>query len=161
MTAIFRVYQDGRFPQKVCPCVILVHSQGGNFRFNAALKAPDKVKALIAIEPSGAPDVAQSDVAKSKDVPSDQVGRLHVESCGAATPHGRPGYVEMTATSWHARGSPRVTLDTGGCIGIDRAWRLAGHRSRLVPTSPETKAEVGCARSSPYREAADILDAPK
>jgi pimeloyl-ACP methyl ester carboxylesterase len=91
MTAIFRVYQDGRFPQKVCPCVILVHSQGGNFRFNAALKAPDKVKALIAIEPSGAPNVAQADVAKSKDVPSDRVGRLHVESCGAATPHGRPG----------------------------------------------------------------------
>ncbi len=41
--------------QKVCPCVIVVHSQGGNFGFNAALAAPDKVKALIAIEPSGAP----------------------------------------------------------------------------------------------------------
>lgn len=40
---------------KVCPCVIVVHSQGGNFGFNAALAAPDKVKALIAIEPSGAP----------------------------------------------------------------------------------------------------------
>jgi pimeloyl-ACP methyl ester carboxylesterase len=41
--------------QKVCPCVIVVHSQGGNFGFNAALAAPDKVKALIAVEPSGAP----------------------------------------------------------------------------------------------------------
>ena len=41
--------------QKVCPCVIVVHSQSGNFGFNAALTAPDKVKALIAIEPSGAP----------------------------------------------------------------------------------------------------------
>ena len=29
--------------------------QGGNFAFNAALHAPDKVKGIIAIEPSGAP----------------------------------------------------------------------------------------------------------
>jgi len=55
--------------QKVCPCIVLVHSQGGNFGFNAALKAPDKVKALIAIEPSGAPDPAMADAAKLKGVP--------------------------------------------------------------------------------------------
>jgi pimeloyl-ACP methyl ester carboxylesterase len=41
--------------QKIGPCVIVVHSQGGNFGFNAALAAPDRVKALVAIEPSGAP----------------------------------------------------------------------------------------------------------
>lgn len=41
--------------QKVCPCVIMTHSQGGNFGFNAALAAPDKVKALISIEPTGTP----------------------------------------------------------------------------------------------------------
>ena len=55
--------------QKVCPCVIVVHSQGGNFGFNAALNAPDKVKALIAVEPSGAPDPSKVDVAKVKGVP--------------------------------------------------------------------------------------------
>ena len=55
--------------QKVCPCVIIVHSQGGNFAFNAALKAPDKVKAVIAVEPSGAPDPAKVDLAKLKGVP--------------------------------------------------------------------------------------------
>jgi pimeloyl-ACP methyl ester carboxylesterase len=55
--------------QKVCPCIVLVHSQGGNFGFNAALKAPDKVKAVIAIEPSGAPDPAMADAAKLKGVP--------------------------------------------------------------------------------------------
>jgi pimeloyl-ACP methyl ester carboxylesterase len=55
--------------QKVCPCIIVVHSQGGNFGFTAALNAPDKVKALIAIEPSGAPDPAKVDVAKLKGVP--------------------------------------------------------------------------------------------
>src|SRR4051794_14899056 len=41
--------------QKVGDCVVLVHSQSGNFGFNAALTAPDKVKAVIAIEPAGAP----------------------------------------------------------------------------------------------------------
>jgi len=55
--------------QKVCPCVVLVHSQGGNFGFTAALNAVDKVKAVVAIEPSGAPDPARVDVARLKSVP--------------------------------------------------------------------------------------------
>ena len=55
--------------QKVCPCIIVVHSQGGNFGFTAALNAPDKVKALIAVEPSGAPDPAKVEAAKVKGVP--------------------------------------------------------------------------------------------
>jgi pimeloyl-ACP methyl ester carboxylesterase len=38
--------------QKVCPCVIMVHSQGGLFGYTAALHAPDKVKAIIAFEPA-------------------------------------------------------------------------------------------------------------
>lgn len=56
------------YVQKQCPCVIVVHSQGGNFAFNAALRAPDKVKAIIAIEPSGAPP-ATTDVTALKGVP--------------------------------------------------------------------------------------------
>lgn len=55
--------------QKVCPCVIVVHSQGGNFGFRAALNAPDKVKALVAIEPSGSPDPATTDVSALGNVP--------------------------------------------------------------------------------------------
>jgi len=54
---------------RVCPCIVLVHSQGGSFGFNAALAAPDKIKALVAIEPSGAPDPAKVDVGKLKGVP--------------------------------------------------------------------------------------------
>ena len=54
---------------KVCPCVIVVHSQGGNFGFNAALAAPDKVKGLIAIEPSGAPNPETANLASVKDIP--------------------------------------------------------------------------------------------
>jgi pimeloyl-ACP methyl ester carboxylesterase len=54
---------------KVCPCVIITHSQGGNFGFNAALHAPDKVKALVSIEPSGAPDPAKVDVKSLRNTP--------------------------------------------------------------------------------------------
>jgi len=54
---------------KVCPCIVVVHSQGGNFGFSAALAAPDKIKALVAVEPSGAPDPAKVDVGKLKGVP--------------------------------------------------------------------------------------------
>ena len=35
---------------KVCPCVLLVHSQSGTFGYKAALAHPDKVKALVIVE---------------------------------------------------------------------------------------------------------------
>lgn len=54
--------------QQVCPCVMLVHSQGGNFGFRAALNAPDKVRAVIAVEPSGAPPAGQ-DASGLRDIP--------------------------------------------------------------------------------------------
>jgi hypothetical protein len=52
---------------KVCPCVILFHSQSGPFAFRAAQERPDKVKALVAVEPAqvGDPDK----VAALKGVP--------------------------------------------------------------------------------------------
>jgi len=55
--------------QKVCPCVTSTHSQGGNFGFTAALHAPDKVKALIPVEPAGTPDPAKVDTRQLGTVP--------------------------------------------------------------------------------------------
>jgi len=65
--------------QKVCPCVILVHSQGGNFAFTAALTAPDKIKAVVAIEPSGAPDPTKTDLSALKGIPHLFVWGDHLE----------------------------------------------------------------------------------
>jgi pimeloyl-ACP methyl ester carboxylesterase len=45
---------------KVCPCVILFHSQAGQFGFKVAQARPDKVKALVALEPAGAGDPKQA-----------------------------------------------------------------------------------------------------
>lgn len=53
---------------KVCPCVILFHSQAGQFGFKVAQARPEKVKALIAIEPSATGDVAQA--TRLKDIPA-------------------------------------------------------------------------------------------
>lgn len=49
--------------------VILTHSQGGNFGMAAALHAPNRVRAVISLEPSGAPDPAQQDARLLKGVP--------------------------------------------------------------------------------------------
>jgi pimeloyl-ACP methyl ester carboxylesterase len=44
---------------KVCPCVVLVHSQAGQFGLKVAQARPDKVKALILVEPAGVGDPTQ------------------------------------------------------------------------------------------------------
>jgi pimeloyl-ACP methyl ester carboxylesterase len=46
--AIMRSYLE--LIDKVCPCVLLVHSQSGTFGFRAAAERPDKIKALVVIE---------------------------------------------------------------------------------------------------------------
>jgi pimeloyl-ACP methyl ester carboxylesterase len=37
---------------KICPCVVLVHSQSGTFGYRVLEARPDKVKALVAVEPT-------------------------------------------------------------------------------------------------------------
>ena len=45
---------------KVCPCVVLVHSQSGSFGYKVLEARPDKVKALIAVEPTVGGDKAKA-----------------------------------------------------------------------------------------------------
>ena len=49
--------------------IILTHSQGGSFGLTAALNAPERLRAVIALEPSGAPDPSSVDPAILKHVP--------------------------------------------------------------------------------------------
>ncbi len=53
---------------KVCPCVIVFHSQAGLFGFKAAAARPDKVRALIAVEPAGVGN--DKDAAALKAIPT-------------------------------------------------------------------------------------------
>jgi pimeloyl-ACP methyl ester carboxylesterase len=52
---------------KVCPCVILFHSQAGAFGFKVAQARPDKVRALVAVEPAVAGD--KDKAAALKNIP--------------------------------------------------------------------------------------------
>lgn len=62
---------------KVCPCVLLVHSQSGKFGFQAAQMRPDKIKALVAVEPAAVGN--DQDVAMLKDVPTLMVYGDYIE----------------------------------------------------------------------------------
>jgi len=53
---------------KVCPCVLLFHSQAGGFGFTVAQARPDKIKAIIAVEPAVAGDKAEA--GKLKNIPT-------------------------------------------------------------------------------------------
>ena len=62
---------------KVCPCVVLMHSQGGAFGFKVAEQRPDKFKAIVAIESATAGIVANAP--KLKNVPTLMVFGDHVD----------------------------------------------------------------------------------
>jgi pimeloyl-ACP methyl ester carboxylesterase len=49
--------------------ILLTHSQGGNFGLTAAANHPDGVRAVVSLEPSGAPDPSLHDAAKLRGVP--------------------------------------------------------------------------------------------
>jgi hypothetical protein len=59
---IIRAYTE--LVDRVCPCVVLAHSQGGPFAFRVAQARPDKVKALVLVEPAGNGDMARAAVLK-------------------------------------------------------------------------------------------------
>ena len=52
--AIIAAYTE--LVDRVCPCVVLVHSQSGQFGQRVAQARPEKVKALIMVEPAGLGD---------------------------------------------------------------------------------------------------------
>jgi len=62
---------------KVCPCVLLVHSQAGKFGFQAAQHRPDKIRAVVAVEPAEVGDMDK--VAALKGVPSLMVYGDYIE----------------------------------------------------------------------------------
>ena len=128
--------------QKVCPCIIVVHSQGGNFGFNAALNAPDKVKALIAVEPSGAPDPAKAEAAKVKGVPQlivwgdyidkhavwPRIGRIRRNGRGD---QGRRRQGRHVRPARHGHQGQHPHADDGhGTPTTSRSWCTTGSASR-------------------------------
>jgi hypothetical protein len=53
---------------KICPCIVMVHSQSGTFGYQVLQARPDKVKALVAIEPTLGGDVKKVESVKSTPI---------------------------------------------------------------------------------------------
>ncbi|NYE24050.1 esterase [Pigmentiphaga litoralis] len=62
---------------KVCPCVLLVHSQAGKFGMQAAQLRPEKIRAVVAVEPAEVGDMDK--VAAMKNVPMMMVYGDYIE----------------------------------------------------------------------------------
>jgi pimeloyl-ACP methyl ester carboxylesterase len=54
---------------KECPCILVAHSAGSGFAVRAALRAPDKIRALVGLEPSAAPNPTTIDMGRLKAIP--------------------------------------------------------------------------------------------
>jgi pimeloyl-ACP methyl ester carboxylesterase len=50
---------------KVCPCVLLLHSQGGAFGLKVAEQRPDKIKAIVAVESAGGGNLNKASALKN------------------------------------------------------------------------------------------------
>jgi pimeloyl-ACP methyl ester carboxylesterase len=90
---------------KVCPCVILFHSQAGQFGFKVAQARPDKVKALVAVEPAVAGDITKA--AALKDIPVLMVFGDYIEQ-DSRWPKIRQNDLEFAAAIRSAGGSVDV-----------------------------------------------------
>jgi pimeloyl-ACP methyl ester carboxylesterase len=53
---------------KICPCILLFHSQGGLFGFKVAQARPDKIKAIIAVESAGAGNLERASALKATPI---------------------------------------------------------------------------------------------
>jgi hypothetical protein len=53
---------------KICPCVLMLHSQGGAFGLKVAEQRPDKIKAAIAVEAASAGTIAKAGLLKNTPI---------------------------------------------------------------------------------------------
>jgi len=90
---------------KVCPCIVLAHSQGGPFAYQVAQARPDKVKALVLVEPAGIGDPAKA--AALKDTPSVSIYGDFIEG-DARWPTIRANNMKFQAAIREAGGTPEL-----------------------------------------------------
>ncbi len=90
---------------KVCPCIVLAHSQGGPFAYQVAQARPDKVKALVLVEPAGIGDAANA--AALKNTPNVSIYGDFIDN-DSRWPTIRANNVKFQASIRAAGGSPEL-----------------------------------------------------
>ena len=129
---------------KVCPCVIAFHSQSGQFGFKVAQARPDKVKALIAVEPAGIGDPAKADVLK--DIPVLMVYGDNIEQ-DARWPAIRKTGTDFGDTIRAAGGSVDVVnLPTVGIKGNSHMMMLDKNNLEVAQLIQDWLAKKGLVR---------------
>ncbi|MEW6266179.1 MAG: esterase [Thermodesulfobacteriota bacterium] len=101
--AIIAAYTE--LVDKVGPCIIVFHSQAGQFGFKVGQARPDKVKALIAVEPAGVGDPAKAETLK--DIPTLVLYGDYIDQ-DARWPKIRENGLKFLAGIKAAGGSPEV-----------------------------------------------------
>ena len=129
--------------QKLCPCVLVVHSQSGAFGLNAALAAPDKIKALVVLEPYDAPDPAKADLTRLKDLPhlfvwGDLIDKHPFWSAGASKV--RPYHEALIAAGVR---SEWVDLPARGIRGNSHMMMLDRNSDEVAALVQDWLAKVG------------------
>jgi hypothetical protein len=61
--AVIKAYEA--LVDKLCPCVLLIHSQSGQFGLRIAEAHPEKIKAFVLVEPAGSGPIAKAAAVKS------------------------------------------------------------------------------------------------
>lgn len=95
------------------PCILLAHSQGAGFALAAAAKAPERIKALVLVEPGGSPVFAASDFARLARVPVLIVWGDHLD----AVPYWAAARekADALAQGLNRAGGDATTLDLPAC----------------------------------------------
>jgi Alpha/beta hydrolase family len=100
---------------KVCPCIVLAHSQGGPFAYRVAQARPDKVKALVLVEPAGIGDTATA--AALKNIPNVSIYGDFIEG-DSRWPTIRANNIKFHSAIRAAGGTPEIIdLPTVGIKG--------------------------------------------
>ena len=95
--------------QRVCPCIIIGHSQAGQFVYAAAQAAPDKVKAVVLVEPASGLEPAKFSGTAVKHIPHLTVWGDYVKDSKLWTTY--RGNVERYTNTIRAAGGTADTFD--------------------------------------------------
>lgn len=101
--------------QRVCPCVIIAHGEGARFAMSAAQSAPERVKAVVALEPSGAPDPNRFDLPKLRTTPhlfvwGDELGAQEARARVTAVNRYRDGLRAAGVPAEELRGNSHLLM---------------------------------------------------
>ena len=103
--ATHKAYDE--YLQRVGPCILIAHSQAGEFSMQAALRNPDMVKALILLEPTFAPEITEENMAKMNAIP-------HLYIWG--------DYIDEVPLWVQYRQKPWAYFEAQKKAGIDATW---------------------------------------